>query len=192
MWHTEDAFHSGRGDFILMFALRNPQDVATTVGILDNRFEHELWYEVLFQERFMILPDESHLPENNSADVVLAASDAFKEILRMRNNPTRIAILSGDRKAPKLRLDPYFMEPVPGDTEAADAFSAIVSALDELLQPISLQPGDMLILNNARAVHGRLPFKGRFDGTDRWLKRLNVRRVDTPGPSNASFAERPA
>jgi hypothetical protein len=23
-------------------------------------------------------------------------------------------------------------------------------------------------------VHGRVPFKARFDGTDRWLKRINV------------------
>jgi enduracididine beta-hydroxylase len=39
-----------------------------------------------------------------------------------------------------------------------------------------LEPGDMLFVDNFRAVHGRRPFSARFDGRDRWLKRINVTR----------------
>jgi L-asparagine oxygenase len=33
-----------------------------------------------------------------------------------------------------------------------------------------------MIIDNAVAVHGRLPFEARYDGTDRWLEKLLVRR----------------
>jgi L-asparagine oxygenase len=174
-WHTEDAFHAGRADFVLLLALRNPDEVATTVGTLQGWQPDAPVYDTLFSERFIILPDESHLPKNNSPDVVQTTAGGFDEILQMRQQPTRIAVLSGDKARPKLRLDPYFMTPVEGDHDAERALTAVVHAIDERLQNVALRAGDLLVLNNARAVHGRVPFQARFDGTDRWLKRLNVR-----------------
>ena len=37
-----------------------------------------------------------------------------------------------------------------------------------------LEPGDLLVIDNNVAVHGRTPFVARFDGTDRWLQRTFV------------------
>ncbi|WP_399082001.1 hypothetical protein ACGH2B_29630 [Streptomyces sp. BBFR2] len=31
---------------------------------------------------------------------------------------------------------------------------------------------DILLIDNHRAVHGRLPFRARYDGTERRLKRI--------------------
>jgi alpha-ketoglutarate-dependent taurine dioxygenase len=39
-----------------------------------------------------------------------------------------------------------------------------------------MESGDFCFLDNYRVVHGRKPFKARHDGTDRWLKRVNVVR----------------
>jgi alpha-ketoglutarate-dependent taurine dioxygenase len=39
-----------------------------------------------------------------------------------------------------------------------------------------LEPGDFVFIDNYRAVHGRKPFKARYDGNDRWLKRINITR----------------
>jgi L-asparagine oxygenase len=39
-----------------------------------------------------------------------------------------------------------------------------------------LHPGDLLIVDNMLAVHGRSEFKARHDGTDRWLKKAIVTR----------------
>lgn len=39
---------------------------------------------------------------------------------------------------------------------------------------ISLGPGDLLIINNARCVHGRTAHQPRLDGTDRWLIKTYV------------------
>ena len=41
---------------------------------------------------------------------------------------------------------------------------------------IALTPGDICVIDNYKAVHGRKPFRARFDGTDRWLRRLNMAR----------------
>jgi hypothetical protein len=40
------------------------------------------------------------------------------------------------------------------------------------MQNIPLAPGEILFVNNHLAVHGRRRFQARFDGTDRWLRRL--------------------
>ncbi|TBO54789.1 oxygenase, partial [Streptomyces kasugaensis] len=40
---------------------------------------------------------------------------------------------------------------------------------------VSLRPGEVLIVDNDLVVHGRVPFRARYDGTDRWLKRASVR-----------------
>ena len=37
-----------------------------------------------------------------------------------------------------------------------------------------LEPGDLLVIDNNVAVHGRSPFTARFDGHDRWLQRSFV------------------
>ena len=39
---------------------------------------------------------------------------------------------------------------------------------------VVLEAGDLLVVDNTVAVHGRSPFVPRFDGTDRWLQRTFV------------------
>lgn len=170
-WHTEDAFHPYRGDFLVLAALRNPDQVPTTVGELDVSALSRDDVDVLFQERFHIAPDESHLPKNNSDG---SGNGRFDRIQRMLDERRPVAVLFGDREAPCLRLDPYFMELPESDERAARAFRAIVEHVDARMRPVVADEGDLLIINNHRAVHGRLPFQARYDGTDRWLKRVCV------------------
>jgi alpha-ketoglutarate-dependent taurine dioxygenase len=42
------------------------------------------------------------------------------------------------------------------------------------LQDFVLKPGDFVFIDNYRTVHGRRPFKARYNGYDRWLKRINI------------------
>lgn len=68
------------------------------------------------------------------------------------------------------------MDDVLDDIEANNAFNEIVKQVDEKIAGYSIQPGEIIFLDNYKVVHGRNPFKARFDGTDRWLKRLNITR----------------
>ena len=43
-------------------------------------------------------------------------------------------------------------------------------------QTVSNDAGDFAFIDNYQAVHGRKPFRARYDGRDRWLKRINVVR----------------
>ncbi|HEY5875714.1 MAG TPA: TauD/TfdA family dioxygenase, partial [Ilumatobacteraceae bacterium] len=48
------------------------------------------------------------------------------------------------------------------------------SAVGSCHTAVTLEPGDLLVVDNSVAVHGRSPFTPRFDGTDRWLQRTFV------------------
>jgi hypothetical protein len=57
---------------------------------------------------------------------------------------------------------------------AIAALSALHDAVKHSTQQVVLAAGDILVIDNHRAVHGRTPFAPRYDGTDRWLKRALV------------------
>ncbi|MBV9143285.1 MAG: arginine beta-hydroxylase, Fe(II)/alpha-ketoglutarate-dependent [Pseudonocardiales bacterium] len=171
-WHTEDAFHPYRADFLILASLRNPGNVATTVGSFNLDLLTSKQIDILFQERFIIRPDESHLPKNNTKN----DQNTFANILQINNAAKPVAILFGSPTDPYLRIDPYFMEIPDGNKENKDAYKAIIALIEVSQRDVVLSPGDYLILNNHRVVHGRRPFKARYDGTDRWLKRINVTR----------------
>ncbi|WTW91941.1 TauD/TfdA family dioxygenase [Streptomycetaceae bacterium NBC_01309] len=166
-WHVEDAFHPYRADYVGLMCLRNHDGIATTFAALGDEPLPEETVRALFQPRFLIRPDNSHLAAGGSAPPSGAA---------MAPEPLPIAVLFGDPAAPYLRLDPYFMEATPDDPEAQRAFAELTARLDGNVREVALRPGQMLFVDNYRAVHGRNPFRARYDGTDRWLKRLNIAR----------------
>lgn len=178
-WHTEDAFHPSRGDYLLLLCLRNPQRVPTTVGSCCALELSDADRDYLHEAHFRIRPDESHLPKNSpsiddrSSEPVAVG---YARIEMMNRRPDPIAVLSGDRRAPYVRADPYFMDDVDADTPAAAALRSLIRAIDGQLSDVVLEAGDILCLDNCRVVHGRRPFAAAFDGTDRWLKRINVTR----------------
>jgi Fe(II)/alpha-ketoglutarate-dependent arginine beta-hydroxylase len=180
-WHTEDAFHPLRTDYLALMCLRNPDGVRTTLASIDDLDLDEDLVAVLRQERFPIRPDRSHLPEHRSlagqdpaTERLLARS--YEWVRRLDENPDRVAVLFGAEDSPYIRLDPYFMALPADDPEAAAALSTLTGRIDEVIGGHSLRPGDVIFLDNYRVVHGRQPFTARFDGTDRWLKRLNLAR----------------
>ncbi|PZT70944.1 clavaminate synthase [Streptomyces sp. SW4] len=175
-WHTEDAFHPLRADWMMLLGLRNHDRVATTFAALDDLRLAPAVRRVLFEKRFHILPDESHTQAFNLATGADGADDAgrFARIGTMATRPEPVALLEGDPRSPWLRVDPPFMRAQDGDPEAADALRALLAAVQEQLTDVRIGPGDLFVLDNKRAVHGRRPFTPRYDGTDRWLKRLNL------------------
>jgi L-asparagine oxygenase len=87
-----------------------------------------------------------------------------------------VPLLFGGPELPYLRFDGFLTGPLPGDSEAAEAMDALSQVLAKAEQDALLAPGEALFVDNYRAVHGRRPFAARYDGTDRWLKRISVTR----------------
>ena len=182
-WHNEDAFHSFRGDYVCLMCLRNPERVPTTLASTDMiKLDPEI-VSVLFEPRFVVRPDYSHAEKNKGDPETAATAAAADELLRsayrridqMQSAPPKISVLYGDPSMPYVRLDPYFMDPLDDD-EAQHALNELIFAIDSCLMEVILHPGEFLFVDNYRAVHGRKPFKARYDGTDRWLKRANITR----------------
>jgi Taurine catabolism dioxygenase TauD, TfdA family len=154
VWHTEDASYPYRGDYIGLMCLRNHDAVPTTFALIDEVRLDLDQVEVLFEPCFVFRPDPSH------------PTDSAEE---------KAPVLFGDPRFPYVRFDPYCMDR-PDTEEARSAMDYLTRAIDEKLTGIALRPGECLFIDNYKAVHGRSSFKARFDGTDRWLKRINVAR----------------
>jgi L-asparagine oxygenase len=158
MFHTEAAFHPHRPRYLLLLCLRGDPSASTTLSsirevapLLDSAV-----VDVLFQPRFRTAPDESYV-RMPSATRVLGAP---------------MAVLGGSRQAPTLVFDADLM--VGMDGEATQALAVLSSAVAAHHTGVVLEPGDLLVIDNTVAVHGRSPFTPRFDGTDRWLQRTFV------------------
>ncbi|HEX2224717.1 MAG TPA: guanitoxin biosynthesis L-enduracididine beta-hydroxylase GntD [Thermoanaerobaculia bacterium] len=178
LWHTEDAFHPLRGDYLGMACLRNPGAVPTTLCAMDDLEISGRHRRILFEPRFTIRPDQSHLPQHRGgAELTDELREAYQEIEQMDTAPEKVAVLFGHPDAPYLRVDPVFMDrSLADDPEAREALDALVAEVERKIRDVALAPGDFCFIDNFRAVHGRRPFEARFDGGDRWLKRVNVVR----------------
>jgi L-asparagine oxygenase len=181
-WHTEDAFSPFRGDYVGLMCLRNPGQVMTTVASVEDIPWDDQDLDTLFGDNYHIRPDKSHLPENRDAKHPPTAAEAalltsaYNRIMDMCDNPKKRPILSGSRTCPYICLDPYFMDLDRLDDRAHRALGNLIAAVDTALGPLALRPGDCCFIDNFKTVHGRHSFEARYDGNDRWLKRLNITR----------------
>ncbi|GGQ73912.1 TauD/TfdA family dioxygenase [Streptomyces pilosus] len=185
-WHTEDGFHPDRCRYLALLGVRNHDRVPTTLGTVHDLGLADDLRAVLRERRFLIRPDLEHLRQ-------LAAyapdSDMLRQARAMHENPEPVALLFGDPDAPCLRIDAPYTTALPGDDEAAEALAAITGELDRAQRDVVVGEGDVLIVDNYRAVHGRRAFRPRFDGTDRWLKRISV-AGRAPAPAMAGAGTR--
>jgi L-asparagine oxygenase len=153
--HTEDAFHPHRCDYLGLLCLRNIYGTSTSYAELTPAAISPDLLDILFQPRFTIKADPTHAEARD---------------------PKPAALLWGARTRPYLRIDYGFTEPLPGDAVAKLALGALADSLAKSERAITLRPGEALFIDNHLAAHGRPSFKARYDGTDRWLKRVSVTR----------------
>jgi L-asparagine oxygenase len=165
MFHTEAAFHPHRPRYLLLLCLRGDSEARTTLASIGELLPHLPPHVVgtLFEPRFRTAVDESYLHGRRN---VLGPC---------------MPVLSGPTDAPTLVFDADLMVGV--DADADDALRALSSAIAEHHVAVALEAGDLLVVDNTVAVHGRSPFRPRFDGTDRWLQRAFV--VSDLAPSAA-------
>ncbi|MFI9235610.1 TauD/TfdA family dioxygenase [Streptomyces sp. NPDC053079] len=158
-FHVEDAFDDDRCDMLALMCLRNRERTATTVATTSRIDVGTEEYEPLYRPRFAIRPDPEHLKAGAAGDLP----------------PVWRPVVFGDsRSQPYLRVDPTYTTTAPGDEMAERAFARLCRQLERALVRVRLRPGDLMLIDNYRAVHGREPFRPRYDGTDRWLRKLTL------------------
>ncbi|MEZ2336287.1 guanitoxin biosynthesis L-enduracididine beta-hydroxylase GntD [Mucilaginibacter sp. RCC_168] len=167
-WHTEEAFHPCRCDYLGLLCLRNREKVATTYASVKSLNISDEVKRILFGPNFTIYPDLSHLSKEHSwANEDTSDSSPVMAL--------KVPVLFGAYDDPYICIDPFYME-TNIDTEAHRALQEIVKEIDNNLKSAVLEPGDLLFMDNYRVVHGRAAFEADFGFSGRWLKRVNITR----------------
>lgn len=153
MFHTEAAFHPHRPRYLLLACLRGDAQAFTTLSSIREVLPRldERTVAVLFERRFRTAVDESYLHG------------------RANRLGDPVPVLTGTRSEPSMVFDEDLMVGI--DDEADRALRTLGRAVREHHTGVSLRAGDVLVVDNTQAVHGRTPFTARYDGTDRWLQR---------------------
>ena len=75
----------------------------------------------------------------------------------------------------------------PGAQKSLDLLRVLLES-PGVVESVILESGDLLVVDNRKSVHGRTPFKARYDGFDRWLQRLYVKVDVWPGRDDRGSA----
>jgi L-asparagine oxygenase len=153
--HTEDGFHPNKPHFVSLLGLRSDHarraltlaaGIRTVLPRLDARHVRVLW-EPEFRIRL-------------ASSFVGSGPAAYSAPL---------PVLTGLPGDPDLCVDFHATEPL--SAAAAAALEALRQEMLGALVGAVLEPGDLLVVDNRKAVHGRTGFSPRYDGEDRWLRR---------------------
>ncbi|MEV8319088.1 TauD/TfdA family dioxygenase [Streptomyces sp. NPDC059900] len=165
-WHTEDGFHPERADFLLLACLRNPGGTGTRLASIRDIELGGADAALLGRPQLVIDPDDSYEPDPREGEHALG-----------------IRTVWGTGSARCVRYDPAYTRLLTPDPDFARAYARLGPAFERHAVEVPLEPGDLLLVDNDVMVHGRSAFPPRYDGSDRWLKRVLVRSTGTGRPN---------
>jgi len=168
-FHTETAFHPHKPRYLLLLCLRGEATARTLLTSIRQVVDRipPATRQVLREPRFRTSADESFRRLDAPGRPDGGASAAARPWI---SDP--VPVLSGDVDAPTFTFDADLMMGI--DRQAADALEHLRELVRDAHVAVTLESGDLLVVDNAVAVHGRSSFPARFDGTDRWLQRSFV------------------
>jgi L-asparagine oxygenase len=155
-FHTEAAFHPWSPTFLLLLCVRGDPGAATLLCAASDALAGLSPAElaVLHEPRFVFAVDESYgTPSGTIA------------------GPSRPILVTEEGRT-RWWFDADLCRGV--DVEAEQVRRTVTDAVRATATSVTLQTGQILVVDNRAAAHGRSPFTPRFDGTDRWLLRSFV------------------
>jgi Fe(II)/alpha-ketoglutarate-dependent arginine beta-hydroxylase len=173
--HTEDAFHPARADHFTLMCYRNNEAAVTYLAVVDELELDADTIAVLRQSRFLIEPDKSHLPKNNVSGHLMPDHNRYDRVKALIENPEPCALIYGSSSRPMMRVDQPFTRVAEGDDEAQRALTLLHNEMERKSHAVILKSGDLLIVDNLTAAHGRSVYKPDYGPKHRWLRRVNIR-----------------
>ena len=158
--HTENAYFEFRPDYLLLLGLRADEGgkAATTVA---------------YAKDALGLVSDQVTTTLRMPLYRIAAPDSFLDSHSGRGWSKPTPLISGSPQHPEARVN--FNGITALTPAAAMALGAFQEALDAVTMKVVLQPGELLIIDNRKTMHGRTPFKATFGPQARWLQRAYVR-----------------
>ncbi|MFZ4833811.1 TauD/TfdA family dioxygenase [Rouxiella sp. Mn2063] len=158
-FHTEIAFDLDKPDYLLLTAVRSrkEQNIPTMLvnikSALSSLSEEEI--QLLHEKKYFIRAPFSF---SNGNDIYYLRS--------LVNNNGREGYSFNFNRGVTYCLQ----------AEACVLFEKMRALFNEHSFGALLMPGSALIIDNNKMLHGRALFKAQFDGKDRWLQRLYVKK----------------
>jgi len=147
-------------DFVGLCCLRNPDSVPTTVmplaAVLEEMPPHLI--EELRKPQYVIGSQRTF-------------EDGMLKILGDELTLDEAQLLFKVDNADWIRFSHRTTDPVDKDSAAQEAMDAFQKACRACVQDIALSPGDIVLVNNRIALHGRSPVGTAHGGETRWLLR---------------------
>lgn len=160
--HTETAFHPYKPDYVMLLCLRGDSTAVTTYANLTDIIKHisPVGQKMLQEKNFTTGVDLS-FRSNGEEDSQIP-----------------ISII---KKVDGVLTFTYDVTVIKGSTpQAQELLEEVQSIIEKCTQEIILKTGDLLVIDNKKTIHGRKPFQARYDGTDRWVQRILVRKKLPP------------
>lgn len=163
--HPDRPLHVISPDFLLLLGLRAAplEDAVTTLADADD---------------FAALLSDDARTTLSRPLFQLRAPYSFTEpngIDRTWSSPVSLFHGAGKMKTVAFDLACGVRGIVPEAQQALEELRRVVSR-PEVQRHVRLRAGDLLVINNRKCAHARSRFHARFDGTDRWVQRVYVRR----------------
>jgi L-asparagine oxygenase len=160
--HTETAFHPYKPDYVFLLCLRGDSNAVTTYANVDDIVKKlDLWVIATLQKKWF----------TTNIDISFRTKGE-----RDKNIP--ISVLEKTEQGYNFIYDYTFVK--ANDELGRAALDMLHKAVQESIQEVTLQTGDLLVIDNNKTIHGRKPFQARYDGTDRWVQRILVRKELPP------------
>jgi L-asparagine oxygenase len=166
-YHSEMMFHPTPPDMLMLYVIRqDPGRQAVTQLASAREFLGDLrptTLEALRRPEFMIEVSRLHSP-------YLAAGRPVRSVT---DGPT-FAVLAGSLRNPVLRFEPELTRALTSSAERA--LVELEHAVLRHQRGEALEEGSILLIDNRSAVHARTRYEARYDGSDRWLRRMHLVR----------------
>ena len=160
--HTEAAFHPYKPDYVMLLCIRGEQKAITTYDNLSDILSQlDLETRRVLKQKWFTTGIDLSFRTNEEPD---------------KNIP--ISIVGELDGMLTLIYDEVLIQ---GTNDLArEALEKVKQAIKNCTQEIVLNTGNLLVINNRNTIHGRKPFQPRYDGTDRWVQRVLIRKKLPP------------
>ena len=168
-------------DLVTLVGLRNPDSVATTVMALADVLHKLSPSDIaeLKKDQYSIVSQFTFI-------------EGMKEILGDVHTAIDEPVLKDAPDGTMVRYSHSSVTPTDPEGVAKNASDNLEKACNEVVVPVVVDPGDVLVVSNRLCLHGRGLVGGAAGGQARWLLRTYALDTSTLDNSRRHLGERPA
>ncbi|AZE71403.1 hypothetical protein C4K00_1158 [Pseudomonas synxantha] len=154
--HTEDPALPYRADVLGFLCVRNEDKIPNLLSCPDFSAVDATLKNRLIESRYTILSDRPSTIDYKPKDLETAV---------LHESPT---------EGYRFIYDPVYIDYNKMSQREELDFKDFIELVESATIELSMNEAQVLFINNYKCAHGRPQFTPKYDGTDRWLKRVQI------------------